>query len=57
MIIRRETADELKAAVNAYMAQQGWEPLGGVGYSFAYPPGGSSQPTALWYQALVKHGK
>ena len=53
-ILRRETADELVLAVNAYITQQGWEPLGGVGHSFVYHPDDGS-PTALWFQALVKH--
>lgn len=49
-IIRRETADELAFAVNAYI-NQGWEPLGGVVYSFAYHPEDGAS-TALWCQAI-----
>lgn len=51
-ILRRETADELASAVDAYI-NQGWDPLGGVGYSFVYRPDDDS-PTALWYQAVVR---
>lgn len=51
-ILRRETADELSAAVNAYV-NQGWSPLGGVVYSFTYRPTDDS-PTALWCQAVIR---
>jgi hypothetical protein len=51
-ILRRETADELSAAINAYI-NQGWSPLGGVGYSFVYRSSDDS-PTALWYQAVMR---
>lgn len=51
-ILRRETADDLAAAINAYI-NQGWTPLGGVGLSFAYRPDDGSA-TALWYQAIMR---
>jgi hypothetical protein len=51
-ILRRELADELVEAVNSYI-NTGWEPLGGVVYSFTYRPDDNS-PTALWCQAIMK---
>jgi hypothetical protein len=53
-ILRRETADELANAVNAYI-NQGWEPLGGVAYSYWYHDDKDSN--ALWCQAVIRTEK
>lgn len=47
-IIRRDSLDDLILAVNAYITQQEWEPLGGVAVAMY----NDNEP--LWCQAMVK---
>lgn len=44
MIVTRETIKELTEAVNAFIHQKGWKPLGGV----------TSAPE-VWCQVMVRH--
>lgn len=43
-IVTRETIKELSEAVNAFIHQKGWRPLGGV-----------SQSEEVWAQAMVRY--
>ena len=49
MIIHRPKTEELAAAVNAYISQKGWEPIGGV----TVCPGTDRWPDEF-YRAMIK---
>lgn len=45
MVVTRETIKELTEAVNAFIHQKGWTPLGGI----------SASSGSAWAQAMGKH--
>ena len=50
MVVTRHTAKELMEAVNTFIHQKGWVPLGGVNCSVR-------DGTALWAQAMERHNR
>lgn len=45
MVVTRESIRELMEAVNAFIHQKGWKPIGGV----------SATSDSIWAQAMVRH--
>lgn len=47
-VVTRESLEDLIAAVNTFIHQKGWKPLGGVSRS-------ENERDVLWAQAMVRH--
>lgn len=48
MVVTRESSKELAEAVNSFIHQKGWTPLGGVSFD-------DRDGDVLWAQAMVRH--
>lgn len=48
MVVTRESLEDLHHAVNAFIHQKGWIPLGGVSHQ-------EREEYQLWAQAMVRH--
>jgi hypothetical protein len=62
MVVRRETCDELIAAVNSFIHQKDWKPLGGIQLSVTHRTWMNerkgyqeSDTDTCWAQAMVRH--
>lgn len=57
-VVTRETVDDLMLAVNAFIHQKGWKPLGAVTAvfrSWENERKGYTECDTLWAQAMVRH--
>lgn len=48
MVVSRETLEDLRVSVNAFIHQKGWRPLGGISHQ-------EREEYQLWAQAMVRH--
>lgn len=48
MVVTRETSKQLAEAVNIFIHQKGWSPLGGIVFQYR-------DDNPLWAQAMVRH--
>lgn len=62
MVVTRPTSDELMEAVNAFIHQKRWRPLGGVQLSVTHRTWENerkghqeSETEVIWAQAMVRH--
>jgi hypothetical protein len=57
-VVTRENLEDLMLAVNAFIHQKGWTPLGGVSVlhrTWENERKGYSESDTLWAQAMVRH--